>query len=705
MSDSPDEAAPREDILIVDDTPTTLRLLMDILSRAGYAVRPASDGELALRSARVQPPALILLDVRMPGLNGYEVCQRLKADPLTEPIPVLFLSGLGEEGDKVRAFQVGGVDYLTKPFQTEEVLVRVRTHLALRRVQSDLKRRNAELQAASASLEDRVCQRTAELQRETDEHRQTTEALAQSEERFRLMAETVPDILFTSQPDGRVDYINSRFYQYTGLPAGAGLGASWSEVLPPDERTQVLGLVQQVTQTGEPLQYECQVRSQAGEYRWFVIRSRPIRDEAGQIVKWYGTATDIHDLKLAQEEQKRWNDILEQRVLERTALAEHRASQLRLLAAELSQAEERERHRIARVLHDQLQQILVAARMKARLLAGPLSAERTRSLSDEMDRLLTQALEESRTLTASLSPPILYDRGLVAGLQWLTRHAREHWELSVTLQARHEAEPSEQSHRVFLFQTVRELLLNVAKHAHTPEAQIELSSLDGAGTRLVVADRGVGFDPNQAEHPNSPGGFGLFSIRERLALLGGRMQIDSAPGQGTKIIVELPRRVSTAALPVAVPATPAEAALPRAPQPSAAGRRARVLVVDDHTVVRQGLVGMLGEHAEVEVVGEAAGGEQAIALAQGLHPDVILMDISMPDISGIEATRRIVERLPEIRIIGLSMHDTEDMAAAMFKAGARAYLRKDAQGDLLVSTILQQAAGLPAPRSTTPSPS
>ena len=271
----------------------------------------------------------------------------------------------------------------------------------------------------------------------------------------------------------------------------------------------------------------------------------------------------------------------------------------------------------------------------------------------------------------------------------------------MTLEVQNEAEPTEQNLRVFLFQTVRELLLNVAKHAQTDTAQIELTALDGQGVRLVVSDAGIGFDPTRTTHPEKPDGFGLFSIRERVGLIGGRLQVDSAPGQGARIVVELPRR---AALPATTLVTPGSVE-PRSPLPVADApgtRKVRVLVVDDHAIVRQGLVGVLGEHADVEVVGDAAGGEQAVALAQTLQPDVILMDVSMPDISGIEATRRIVEHLPGVRIIGLSMHDAEDMAAAMFKAGACAYLRKDAQGDLLVTTILQQVAGLAAAQAAAP---
>jgi putative two-component system response regulator len=125
-------------IVIVDDNPANLRILSTMLEQSGYKVRPALSGEVALRSIAASPPDLVLLDIRMPGMDGYETCRQLKADEATREIPVIFISALSETEDKVRAFQAGGIDYVTKPFQAEEVLARVRTHLELHHMQRDL---------------------------------------------------------------------------------------------------------------------------------------------------------------------------------------------------------------------------------------------------------------------------------------------------------------------------------------------------------------------------------------------------------------------------------------------------------------------------------------------------------------------------------------------------------------------------------------
>ena len=127
------------DILIVDDTPANLHLLMELLAANSFKVRPATSGELALKAAFLTPPEVILLDIRMPGMDGYEVCRRLKAEPKTKEIPVIFLSAMNELQDRLRGFEVGAVDYISKPFEREEVLLRVRTHLELHRMRASLK--------------------------------------------------------------------------------------------------------------------------------------------------------------------------------------------------------------------------------------------------------------------------------------------------------------------------------------------------------------------------------------------------------------------------------------------------------------------------------------------------------------------------------------------------------------------------------------
>ncbi len=152
--DGPRGSEPRTaaDLLIVDDTPANLRLLTRLLTDAGFRVRPAPNGEVALEAARHQPPDLVLLDVDMPGMDGYEVCRRLKSDPELAALPVIFLSALGETEDKLAAFAAGGVDYITKPFRIEELRARISTHLELRQLRLEIEERNRDLDASYQRL-------------------------------------------------------------------------------------------------------------------------------------------------------------------------------------------------------------------------------------------------------------------------------------------------------------------------------------------------------------------------------------------------------------------------------------------------------------------------------------------------------------------------------------------------------------------------
>ncbi len=169
-------------ILVVDDTPQNLRLLVSILQKQGYEVRPVPNGKLALSGARGFLPDLILLDIMMPEMDGYEVCSQLKADQRTENIPVIFISAIDEVVDKVKAFEVGGVDYITKPFHVAEVLARVETHLVLQRLQKSLQDKNDELAKTNQELK----KTNANLVQTIQQLQSTQEELIQSKKMAAL---------------------------------------------------------------------------------------------------------------------------------------------------------------------------------------------------------------------------------------------------------------------------------------------------------------------------------------------------------------------------------------------------------------------------------------------------------------------------------------------------------------------------------------
>jgi CheY-like chemotaxis protein len=212
--------------------------------------------------------------------------------------------------------------------------------------------------------------------------------------------------------------------------------------------------------------------------------------------------------------------------------------------------------------------------------------------------------------------------------------------------------------------------------------------------QLTVSDQGVGFDPDVLARAGDPGGgFGLFSVRERLDLFGGKFEVQSAPAQGTRIFLSVP-------LPEAAPGPQARDGLPAPPEQPApepprgrpTGRRIRVLLADDHAVVRRGLSQMLENEPDLEVVGEAADGREAVEMARALLPDVIVMDVSMPRLNGVEATRIIANESPDVRIIGLSMFEEAERAQAMRDAGAVRYMTKSRAAEDLIAAIREHGA-------------
>jgi CheY-like chemotaxis protein len=248
-----------------------------------------------------------------------------------------------------------------------------------------------------------------------------------------------------------------------------------------------------------------------------------------------------------------------------------------------------------------------------------------------------------------------------------------------------------------LFEAVRELLFNAVKYAHTDRVDINLSLRPDDIIHIDVSDEGVGFDPAVTLHYKNEQqvGLGLFSIQERLALLGGHLGIQSAPGKGARFNLILPRTDLQRR-----PTDDAEAPFQdagrgeRLAYASAGGmsKRVRVLVADDHVVARAGIRELFSERPALQVVGEAANGVEAISQATALQPDVIVMDVSMPQMNGIEATRQIHGTLPHIRIVGLSTYDDEDTKRAMREAGAEAYFTKNEATDRLLDHLLSLSA-------------
>lgn len=361
--------------------------------------------------------------------------------------------------------------------------------------------------------------------------------------------------------------------------------------------------------------------------------------------------------------------------------------QLRSLASQLMLAEQRERKRLATELHDHLGQMMVLGRLKIGQARSRITRADafTSGVIEDIDDLFAKSLSYIRILMAELSPPVLYELGLPSALKWLAEQMPRQHGLTVDLALGREqlALPDDQA--LLLYHSVRELLLNVVMHAATSSATVTLTvEPPDNQLRIVVADTGQGFVPDALKAKPEDEHFGLFSIQQRMEAMGGRLYMKSAPGAGTAITLELALTATVDPAPIQPTViNRRHDTLPEKP----AGQQHRLLLVDDHALVRQGLRAIMEDYRDLSVAGEAANGVEGVSIATEIHPDVILMDVNMPQMDGIEATKRIKAALPETIVIGLSVNNTAPVMEAMKEAGAAAFISKDAAGEQLYDTI------------------
>jgi PAS domain S-box-containing protein len=430
--------------------------------------------------------------------------------------------------------------------------------------------------------------------------------------------------------------------------------------------------------------------------RTMLLNARRMENEPDTPERIVLVIDDITERKQAEEALRRLNDELEQRVTHRTRDLVQSQDRLRTMATELNLAEQRERKRLATELHDHLQQTLVLGRLlvgQGKRAAAPVPA--CFDVMKKMDDILSEALTYTRTLVADLSPPVLRDHGLMAGLKWLGEYMKKH-QITVTVTVPETDDlklPEDQV--VLLFQSVRELLINSSKHAGTREADVRLERYDGQ-LRIEVSDQGVGFDlaAAAAAAAGTPSGgisskFGLFSIQERMRALGGTFDVQSAPGRGTTATLALPIRSSAENKVLSAELSGKNSALKSQDSALRQHSKIRVLLVDDHPMMRQGLRSIVTAYDHLEVVGEAGDGMEAVELAKRLDPDVVVMDIDMPKMDGIEATQQIKANHPATVVIGLSVNQSADTEQKMKAAGAFAYLTKESAVDALCHAIEQ----------------
>jgi PAS domain S-box-containing protein len=693
-------------ILIVDDVPINLAVLVDHLESAGHRALVAQDAEVALKRASLMKPDLILLDVVMPGIDGFETCRRLKAAESTRDIPVIFMTCLGEAADKLVGFKAGGVDYITKPFEIEEVLARIKTHLSLREAQKELEAKNAQLERAHQELEQRVRARTAELassnaalEAENAERRRAEDALRESQHLLQAIVDNSPTLIYVKDLEGRYLMVNRRYEELFHVIARSLIGKTDYDVFSAERADAFRAFDQQVAAAGRPLEREEIAPQDDGLHTYIAIKC-PLLDESGRTYAVCGISTDISERKRAEAERE-------------VLLAREQAARVEL-------------ERIGRLKDEFLAMLSHELRTPLTAILGWSQLLLTRHPLTEMVRRGLETIERNARTQSKLIDDLLDMSRIITGGLSLDVEVVDLAEMLETMLE--SAEPEAKTKGILLElsvepiggrvmgdpnrlqQIVWNLLSNSMKF--TPQGgQVKVSlRREGSYAHLAVSDTGIGIDPEflpyvfeqfrqaDASTTREHGGLGLgLSIVQHLVELhGGTVEAASAgKDQGASITVKLPLEVKHAE------------ALAGEQPPSMPQRRplwcrggelldlkgVRVLVVDDEPDTRELLLRILAEcHAEVRTAGSVV---EALAELDRDQPMVLVSDIGMPQEGGYELIQK-VRQLPQERggsvpaLALTAFARAEDRTRALM-AGYQMHLAKPVKPSDLVAHVASLA--------------
>jgi PAS domain S-box-containing protein len=529
MNDATLNAGVLPTILVVGGTPTDLGVIVESLANRGFRVLVAFEDEKVLERAQSSRPDLILLDVEMPGIDGFEICRRLKMIEQTREIPVIFMISLAGSDDMVEGFAAGGVDYVIKPVRVDEMSARIRAHLASRATRKQLAAQNqlligkvavhkqaeATLSPLHGELEARVAQRAeelgyanADLTSEIDEHKR-------AEARFRTIVEASPmPLCVTSISGGRILYMNEPLRELFGPDMSRHpIGNIVDFYVDYTERARV---VERLSTEGSSSNTEVQFRRPDGTTFWAMATVR---------VATYDDAPAVY---------AGLNDITERKRIEHE-LIESR-EQLRELSAYMEAIREEERKRIAMEVHDELGQVLTTLKMNVSLLKMRLAGDSDAAKkADEMRELVEKGIWMVRNVASHLRPAAL-NFGIVSALEWLVEDFGRHSGIACQFRINGGEPVLEDAVATAVFRIAQASLTNVARHARASRVAMTLTSSE-TGLDLHVGDDGCGFDQEAARKGSS---YGLLGMTERARLIGGSLQVDSVPGTGTTIAIHVP---------------------------------------------------------------------------------------------------------------------------------------------------------------------
>jgi len=398
-----------------------------------------------------------------------------------------------------------------------------------------------------------------ELELQNEELRSAQAELAQARDRFSDLFDFAPVAYLTLDKHGVICEANLAVEKLLGVNRQHLLRKKFSRFVARESQDNLHWHRQDVFASTQPRACELILRRADGGTSTVQIESVVDTSPSSPSQRCQTALVDVTQLKLTNQalvasrmalqqalaRLEKLNVELEGRVLAKTA-------KLRHLARRLTQVEETERRRLAFLLHEGLMQLLVGAQFTLATLKRRTGRRSARSAIDEVTGILQESVELARTLSCEVYPPVLQDLGIADALRWLARQCRRRYGLSVTVQVNGKLEAESEEVQTFLFRAAQELLLNVVKHARVKLARVLLASEPGCEVRLEVSDNGAGFDPVRARvNEGTEAGFGLFSLRERVEMLAGNLEIQSASRRGTRVALVVPLTASPPAAPEA----------------------------------------------------------------------------------------------------------------------------------------------------------
>jgi PAS domain S-box-containing protein len=509
-------------------------------------------------------------------------------------------------------------------------------------------------------------------------------ALEESEQRLRLALEAGQMGVWVWHVDTGASDWSDKMYALLGFEKGSidPAGENFLNRIHPEDLSQHREAIERVLQGKEMLDEEFRIVLPDGRVRWLAGRGMLLHSSDGSPRTMLGVNYDVTERREAAQALQHLNETLEEQVAKRTEVLRKRTAQLRRTTIEVTKAEESVKQRVANTLHNELQQVLVSARLQlSRARNDDIPAETVARLN-RIDETTKMAIDQLRTLSTELSPPILQHGTLTEVVRWAAARTEDQHGIVVDTQEVAEIEAGERELTQLVYDAVRELLLNVVKHAGSDRADVGMRLKKG-NLHLVVRDRGKGCDDEIMKALNEGrGNYGTFTITERVRMLKGRVRFTSPRGKGCKVELRVP--MTESAMEAAEKAS--SEGLPAAVVSDDSGQT-RVLVVDDHDIARRGITATIEEREDLVVVGDAREGAEAVALAQSLQPDLVLLDVNLSGMSGPATARALRQHVPDAVIIAISVDDSEAARKSMADAGAVAFVAKDVAQETLLEVI------------------